>query len=30
MIMPTFLKVLPTDSWLHAMDTDTYPHPQAI
>jgi len=30
MIMPTFWKVLPTDSWLHAVDIDTCPHPQAI
>lgn len=25
---PAF-KIMPTDHWLHAMDTQTYPHPQA-
>jgi hypothetical protein len=23
------IKIIPTDHWLHAMDTQTYPHPQA-
>ncbi|KAF2108201.1 hypothetical protein BDV96DRAFT_284937 [Lophiotrema nucula] len=23
------VKIIPTNQWLHAMDTDTYPHPQA-
>ncbi|KAF2865067.1 hypothetical protein BDV95DRAFT_458129, partial [Massariosphaeria phaeospora] len=23
------VNIIPTDHWLHAMDTDTYPHPQA-
>ncbi|EMD90138.1 hypothetical protein COCC4DRAFT_126011 [Bipolaris maydis ATCC 48331] len=23
------VKIIPTDCWLHAMDTQTYPHPQA-
>ncbi|KAJ4366840.1 hypothetical protein N0V83_007368 [Neocucurbitaria cava] len=23
------VKIIPTDHWLHAMDTQTYPHPQA-
>jgi hypothetical protein len=28
MMDPT-VKIIPTDDWLHAMDTQTYPHPQA-
>jgi hypothetical protein len=28
-MMDTSVKVIPTEHWLHAMDTDTYPHPQA-
>lgn len=28
MMDPT-IKIIPNDRWLHAMDTDTYPHPQA-
>ncbi|KAK7737870.1 hypothetical protein SLS53_006247 [Cytospora paraplurivora] len=23
------IKIVPTDHWLHAMDTRTYPHPQS-
>lgn len=28
-IMDPTIKIIPTDHWLHAMDTDTYPHPDA-
>lgn len=24
------VKIVPTDHWLHAMDTESYPHPQGI